>query len=71
MNLRIDYGTPDADELAALTAVLLALSEAPAHDTDTDGRPHIARWRRPERMSGHRTPRSWRSATVRTSGWAA
>lgn len=73
--IRIESGAPDDDELAALTAVLLARVAAPAHDTDpgagaSTGQ-NVVRWRRPERMPGPRTPRSWQSATGRASGWAA
>ncbi|MFI8192462.1 acyl-CoA carboxylase epsilon subunit [Streptomyces sp. NPDC085946] len=71
--IRIESGAPDDDELAALTAVLLARIAAPAHDADagTDTGRNVARWRRLERMPGPRIPHSWQSATGRTSGWAA
>ncbi|MFI7016177.1 acyl-CoA carboxylase subunit epsilon [Streptomyces sp. NPDC050164] len=69
--IRIESGAPDDDELAAVTAVLLARFAAPADDTDVDEGRAVARWRRLERMSGHRTPRSWQSATPRRGGRAA
>lgn len=71
--LRIENGAPDADELAALTAVLLARAAALADDTGTgtDEVRAVARWRRLERSSGHRTPRSWRSAAPGGYGRAA
>ncbi|MDI3390363.1 acyl-CoA carboxylase subunit epsilon [Streptomyces sp. B-S-A8] len=61
--LRIERGTPDACELAALTAVLLsrvtALTDA-GEDTEEDC-PRTARWRRLERRNVPSTPRSWRT----------
>ncbi|MFI5676942.1 acyl-CoA carboxylase subunit epsilon [Streptomyces cellulosae] len=69
--IRIDSGAPDDDELAAVTAVLLARIAAPAIDTDMDEGRAVARWRRLERMSGHHTPCSWQSTTPRRGGRAA
>ncbi|MEV5975235.1 acyl-CoA carboxylase epsilon subunit [Streptomyces sp. NPDC051921] len=66
--LRIEKGSPDATELAALTAVLLARTAAltgqdadadPGEGTDPRGR-RTARWRRLERRTRTGTPRSWR-----------
>ncbi|MFI8829073.1 acyl-CoA carboxylase epsilon subunit [Streptomyces sp. NPDC053431] len=74
--LRIEKGSPDATELAALTAVLLARTAAltgpdaeagtdhPGEDTGAHGR-RTARWRRLERRTRAGTPRSWRDDTRR------
>ncbi|MFC9858793.1 MULTISPECIES: acyl-CoA carboxylase epsilon subunit [unclassified Streptomyces] len=66
--LRVEKGAPNAEELAALTAVLLARAEAArgggpagaAHTTRPGGG---ARWRRPERALPFADPRTWRGAT--------
>ncbi|MET9956851.1 acyl-CoA carboxylase epsilon subunit [Streptomyces sp. NPDC006339] len=65
--LRIEKGNPDATELAALTAVLLARTAAladaaPAADETSEHAPvrRTARWRRLERRTRTGTPRSWR-----------
>lgn len=58
--LRVEKGLADPEELAAITAVLLAraaaapAAAAPAHR----GRTH-AGWRRLERTPGFRAPHSW------------
>ncbi|KIF67802.1 hypothetical protein HY68_02735 [Streptomyces sp. AcH 505] len=56
--LRVEKGQADPEELAAITAVLLARAaatpEAPAHQ----GR-STAGWRRLERTPGFRAPHSW------------
>ncbi|MEU2163329.1 acyl-CoA carboxylase subunit epsilon [Streptomyces sp. NPDC019208] len=57
--LRVEKGHADPEELAAITAVLLARAAsqpqaAPAHR----GR-STAGWRRLERQSGFRAPHSW------------
>ncbi|MFI6651069.1 acyl-CoA carboxylase subunit epsilon [Streptomyces sp. NPDC050529] len=57
--LRVEKGLADPEELAAITAVLLARAaarptDAPArHGRDTAG------WRRLERTPGFRAPHSW------------
>ncbi|MGW9299924.1 acyl-CoA carboxylase subunit epsilon [Streptomyces cyaneofuscatus] len=56
--LRVEKGHADPEELAAITAVLLARAaaqpSAPAHrGRDTAG------WRRLERTPGFRAPHSW------------
>ncbi len=58
--LRVEKGLADPEELAAITAVLLAraaaqpTAPAPAHrGRDTAG------WRRLERTPGFRAPHSW------------
>ncbi|MFD3701221.1 acyl-CoA carboxylase epsilon subunit [Streptomyces sp. NPDC058646] len=59
--LRIEKGSPDASELAALTAVLLARAAAAGAEPDDVSRRQraVARWRRPERAAGFAGPRSW------------
>ncbi|MER7623863.1 MULTISPECIES: acyl-CoA carboxylase epsilon subunit [unclassified Streptomyces] len=57
--LRVEKGHADPEELAALTAVLLARASAqPAGDTAPYGR-STAGWRRLERQSGFRPSHSW------------
>ncbi|MER7854160.1 acyl-CoA carboxylase subunit epsilon [Streptomyces bacillaris] len=55
--LRVEKGHADPEELAAVTAVLLARAAAqpaaPARGRDTAG------WRRLERTPGFRAPHSW------------
>ncbi|MFJ9181423.1 acyl-CoA carboxylase subunit epsilon [Streptomyces sp. NPDC102360] len=61
--IRIERGRPDATEIAAVTAVLMALGAGRAGDTggaaDRDG-PAIAVWDRP-RVVAHRGAGSWRA----------
>ncbi|MET9933791.1 MULTISPECIES: acyl-CoA carboxylase subunit epsilon [unclassified Streptomyces] len=58
--LRVEKGHADPEELAAITAVLLARAAArPAADTAHRGRT-AAGWRRLEREHGFRAPHSWR-----------
>ncbi|MDF6045074.1 acyl-CoA carboxylase subunit epsilon [Streptomyces sp. JH14] len=58
--LRVEKGLADPEELAAITAVLLAraaaapAAAAPAHRSRTH-----AGWRRLERTPGFRAPHSW------------
>ena len=62
--IRVERGSLDDDELAALTAVLMARAAAAqpaeqprfAHGSRTPQ----ARWRRLERVTGYRSPVSWR-----------
>ncbi|HCA86023.1 MAG TPA: hypothetical protein DEQ61_11310 [Streptomyces sp.] len=58
--LRVEKGHAGPEELAALTAVLLARSGGDGH-RHAPVRPHrtAARWRRLERQSGFRAPHSW------------
>ncbi|MFE6976956.1 acyl-CoA carboxylase subunit epsilon [Streptomyces sp. NPDC057682] len=56
--LRVERGQADPEELAAVTAVLLARAaaqpaDAPVRRRDTAG------WRRLERTPGFRAPHSW------------
>ncbi|MEU4267023.1 acyl-CoA carboxylase subunit epsilon [Streptomyces sp. NPDC026092] len=58
--LRVEKGHADPEELAAITAVLLARAAAqPADDSTPSGR-STAGWRRLERENGFRAPHSWR-----------
>ncbi|UUU25134.1 acyl-CoA carboxylase subunit epsilon [Streptomyces sp. NBC_00487] len=59
-DIRVEKGHAEPEEVAAITALLLARAaaqpaEAPAHR----GRPR-AGWRRLEREPGFRAPHSWR-----------
>ncbi|MET9733908.1 acyl-CoA carboxylase subunit epsilon [Streptomyces sp. NPDC006458] len=59
-DIRVEKGHADPEEVAALTAILLARAAAqPAGDQAHPGRPR-AGWRRLERESGFRAPHSWR-----------
>jgi Acyl-CoA carboxylase epsilon subunit len=57
--LRVVKGEPTAEELAALTVVLLVLAARPGGAT---GRRAVARWHRLERVAGFEGPRTWQSA---------
>ncbi|MDT3398109.1 acyl-CoA carboxylase subunit epsilon [Streptomyces sp. B1866] len=59
--VRVERGHADAEELAAVTAVLLARAAAQAGHPAPGGRPRrsAARWRRLERQAGFRAPHSW------------
>jgi hypothetical protein len=62
--LRVEKGHAGPEELAALTAVLLARAAA-ADGTEADlaeDRPSPARWRRLERRTHFGAPHSWRDA---------
>ncbi|MFD8423594.1 acyl-CoA carboxylase subunit epsilon [Streptomyces sp. NPDC059466] len=61
---RIERGSPSAEELAALTAVLMAVTAGPGVVPDDLARRHqvVALWRRPERVTGYDGPRTWRAA---------
>ncbi|GGU44904.1 hypothetical protein GCM10010211_05730 [Streptomyces albospinus] len=56
--IRVEKGQASEEELAALTAVLLARA---AHRPAAPARPHAtaARWRRLERQSGFHGATSW------------
>ncbi|MFJ2588789.1 acyl-CoA carboxylase subunit epsilon [Streptomyces sp. NPDC087538] len=57
--LRVEKGLADREELAAITAVLLARAAAqPATPPAHRGR-NTAGWRRLERTPGFRAPHSW------------
>lgn len=57
---RVEAGAPDATELAALTAVLLARAAAREPRTPQAPAPAPARWRRSARAPRHDLPPSWR-----------
>ncbi|MFE0705392.1 acyl-CoA carboxylase subunit epsilon [Streptomyces sp. NPDC058872] len=57
--LRVEKGQADPEELAAITAVLLARAAAQPAEPAPHGR-STAGWRRLERQSGFRAPHSWR-----------
>ncbi|WP_435973396.1 acyl-CoA carboxylase subunit epsilon [Streptomyces sp. Qhu_M48] len=57
---RVEKGAPSAEELAAVTAVLLARTQ----DAPVPAAPvsrSVAGWRRPERARGFDGPRTWHS----------
>ncbi|MFE7774703.1 acyl-CoA carboxylase subunit epsilon [Streptomyces sp. NPDC057445] len=56
--LRVEKGHADPEELAAITAVLLARAAAQPDAPARRGR-STAGWRRLERQSGFRAPHSW------------
>ncbi|MFD7440577.1 acyl-CoA carboxylase subunit epsilon [Streptomyces sp. NPDC059909] len=56
--LRVEKGHADPEELAAITAVLLARAAAQPSAPAGRGR-STAGWRRLERQSGFRAPHSW------------
>lgn len=59
--LRVEKGHAEPEELAAITAVLLARAAArPDEDTTTHRGRSTAGWRRLERENGFRAPHSWR-----------
>ncbi|MER5312857.1 acyl-CoA carboxylase subunit epsilon [Streptomyces sp. NPDC002773] len=57
--MRVEKGAPSPEELAAVTAVLLARTQAPATAAPVS-RP-VAGWRRLERVGGFQGPRTWQS----------
>jgi Acyl-CoA carboxylase epsilon subunit len=59
--VRVEKGHADAEEVAAVTAVLLARAAAHAGRRHATARPHrsTAGWRRLERQPGFRAPHSW------------
>ncbi|MBT2386322.1 acyl-CoA carboxylase subunit epsilon [Streptomyces sp. ISL-11] len=58
--VRVEKGTADAEEVAAVTAVLLARAAAAGtHSAPPRPRRSAAAWRRLERTPGFRAPHSW------------
>ncbi|OQR63630.1 hypothetical protein B6E66_12665 [Streptomyces maremycinicus] len=58
-DIRVEKGHAEPEEVAAITAVLLARAAAQSSPTETHrGRPK-AGWRRLEREGGFRAPHSW------------
>jgi hypothetical protein len=59
-DIRVEKGHAEPEEVAAITAILLARAAAQPAETEPDrGRPK-AGWRRLEREKGFRAPHSWR-----------
>ncbi|MFE0580585.1 MULTISPECIES: acyl-CoA carboxylase subunit epsilon [unclassified Streptomyces] len=56
--LRVEKGNAAPEELAAITAILLARAAATPEET-TARLPRQAGWRRLERTPGFRAPHSW------------
>ncbi|MFF9167434.1 MULTISPECIES: acyl-CoA carboxylase epsilon subunit [unclassified Streptomyces] len=60
-DIRVEKGHAEPEEVAAITAVLLARAAARPTDTASAHRGRArAGWRRLERESGFRAPHSWR-----------
>ncbi|MFC7220937.1 acyl-CoA carboxylase epsilon subunit [Streptomyces polyrhachis] len=57
--VRVEKGSASEEELAALTAVLLARAATARPGTRGPRHPGAARWRRLERTPGFRAPHSW------------
>ncbi|MBP2402941.1 acyl-CoA carboxylase subunit epsilon [Streptomyces syringium] len=59
--VRVERGRASEEEVAALTAVLLARAAAGSGGRGRGGGQHAssARWRRLERTQGFRAPHSW------------
>ncbi|MFI9834923.1 acyl-CoA carboxylase subunit epsilon [Streptomyces sp. NPDC051913] len=57
-DIRVEKGHADPEEVAAITAVLLARAAAQPAETPDRRRPK-AGWRRLEREGGFRAPHSW------------
>ncbi|PYC83770.1 hypothetical protein C7C46_08465 [Streptomyces tateyamensis] len=68
--LRVVSGRPAPEELAVLTAVLLARAATAGAGTqaDTACRPHRARWLRRERVGRAPGPRSWQGLAAGATG---
>ncbi|MFF1410614.1 acyl-CoA carboxylase subunit epsilon [Streptomyces sp. NPDC058289] len=62
--VRVEKGSASPEEVAALTAVLLARAAEPDPGADHGPlRRPAARWRRPERGGGFDGPRTWQART--------
>ncbi|GAA4819071.1 acyl-CoA carboxylase subunit epsilon [Streptomyces ziwulingensis] len=60
-DIRVEKGHADPEEVAAITAVLMARAAArPAEIAPSHGGRVRAGWRRLEREPGFRAPHSWR-----------
>jgi hypothetical protein len=60
--VRVEKGQASDEELAALTAVLLARAAGQEQEATAYVKPRsVAGWRRLERQSGFAAPHSWRS----------
>ncbi|MFF4601294.1 acyl-CoA carboxylase epsilon subunit [Streptomyces sp. NPDC001339] len=63
-SIRVEKGQASEEELAALTAVLLArAAHGPATATSAHPRTTAARWRRLERQTGFHGATSWQTAS--------
>ncbi|GAA4069944.1 acyl-CoA carboxylase epsilon subunit [Streptomyces shaanxiensis] len=60
--LRVEKGRASAEEIAALTAVLLARAAALPEPAPGDCAAGTAGWRRLERTPGFRAPHSWQES---------
>ncbi|MFI5966004.1 acyl-CoA carboxylase subunit epsilon [Streptomyces asoensis] len=58
-DIRVEKGHAEPEEVAAITAVLLARAAAQPSPTETRHRRPKAGWRRLEREGGFRAPHSW------------
>lgn len=58
-DIRVEKGLADPEEVAAITAVLLARAAARPATTPTHRPRPRAGWRRLEREGGFRAPHSW------------
>ncbi|MEU6537629.1 acyl-CoA carboxylase subunit epsilon [Streptomyces sp. NPDC047000] len=64
-DIRVEKGHADPEEVAAITAVLLARAARSGAGAESGGAGHHGRrpkagWRRLEREGGFRSPHSWR-----------
>ncbi|AZM59859.1 MULTISPECIES: acyl-CoA carboxylase subunit epsilon [unclassified Streptomyces] len=59
-DIRVEKGHAEPEEVAAITAILLARAAAPAPDAGAHRGRARAGWRRLERENGFRAPHSWR-----------
>ncbi|CAL9569520.1 acyl-CoA carboxylase subunit epsilon [Streptomyces sp. enrichment culture] len=59
-DIRVEKGHAEPEEVAALTAILLARAAAQPATTPAHHRRARAGWRRLEREPGFRAPHSWR-----------
>ncbi|MGW0336676.1 acyl-CoA carboxylase subunit epsilon [Streptomyces sp. NPDC003011] len=57
-DIRVEKGHAEPEEVAAITAILLARAARPSEAPARRGRPK-AGWRRLEREPGFRAPHSW------------
>ncbi|UED86830.1 acyl-CoA carboxylase subunit epsilon [Streptomyces profundus] len=59
--VRVERGAASAEELAAVTALLMARAARSEAPRPAPALPRTAGWRRLERVSAYRVPRSWQS----------